>query len=76
MSPNKGATDESGFRALPAGCWGGSFFYLGSSAVFWSDTEKDSINAFSWGISNEESVVVRYPLSKMCGLSIRLVKDD
>lgn len=37
QSPNAGATNESGFTALPAGSYGGSQFYnIGTASKFWS----------------------------------------
>ena len=42
ISPNTGATNETGFTALPAGSWyyaGDQFYDLGTSARFWSTTE-------------------------------------
>ena len=41
-APNTGATNSSGFTALPGGTryWNGYFSYLGSTANFWSSTEE------------------------------------
>jgi uncharacterized protein (TIGR02145 family) len=48
LSPNEGATNETGFTALPAGCRGsvGYFYYLGSYAYFWSSTEYNG--SYAW----------------------------
>lgn len=48
-SPNTGATNLSGFTAVPGGCrtYDGTFYSIGTSAYFWSATEIDSYSA--WG---------------------------
>jgi uncharacterized protein (TIGR02145 family) len=39
-SPNTGATNESGFSALPSGFRGyGTFFIIGDHVIIWSDKE-------------------------------------
>jgi len=42
-TPNSGATNESGFTALPGGFrdWKGTFYYLGHSGLWW-----DSVDAY------------------------------
>ena len=46
-SPNTGATNSTGFAALPGGfCTSGSFSTLGYSAYFWSASEDGS---YAWG---------------------------
>ena len=46
-SPNNGATNESGFTALPGGYryGSGTFFDIGSTGNWWSSTEVSSDNA-------------------------------
>lgn len=46
--PNTGATNESGFSALPGGfrAYDGSFYEMGDGAYFWSSTESGSDNAW------------------------------
>ena len=48
QSPNKGATNETGFTALPGGYrkFNGSFDGVGSSGYWWSATEDCA--TFSW----------------------------
>ncbi|MCP4709985.1 MAG: hypothetical protein GY869_15280, partial [Planctomycetes bacterium] len=49
-SPNTGATNASGFCALPGGYRGsiynGNFYYMGSYAFFWYSTEFNNSNAW------------------------------
>ncbi len=76
--PNTGATNESGFSALPGGYRGdgdGSFFTMGYSGYWWSSTEGGSSDAHIRYLDyyNEEA----YPniFNKSCGFSVRCVKD-
>ena len=79
ISPNTGATNESGFFALPGGLRThvGIFTIQGYMAHFWSATKKSSPNyAFSRSLYYEYSSISRYGNSKFCGFSIRLVRDN
>jgi uncharacterized protein (TIGR02145 family) len=77
-SPNTGATNESGFTALPGGDWmpsDDSFKGVPQIANFWSDTEYSS--QYSWMrilIYNNEKVIRGY-YDKPAGLSVRCLKD-
>lgn len=77
-SPNSGATNESGFTALPAGYrfgGDGSYRFLRSQNLLWSSTEDDTENA-SCLIMLQNSPGAN-PIStwKSFGLSIRCIKD-
>ena len=77
QSPNTGATNESGFSALPAGyrCCSNGFFDIGFCAYFWSTT------SYKWGgyfyrqLDYEKQGVYRSTSLPYDGLSIRCVKD-
>jgi uncharacterized protein (TIGR02145 family) len=76
QSPNMGATNESGFSALPGGCrYGGSFDGLGVVAFFWSSTESESNSAWYRGLGYINSIVYRGSNSKQFGFSVRCVRD-
>jgi uncharacterized protein (TIGR02145 family) len=77
LSPNTGATDESGFTALPGGFrYGdGTFYNLNLYACFWSSTEETSISAWSRILSNNYAYVTREADHKTHGYSVRCVKD-
>ena len=79
-SPNDGATNVSGFSALPGGYRGSSYgngcYYMGSNAEFWSSTEDSSYVAWGRGLDYETSVIGRYTASKDRGFSVRLVRDN
>jgi len=76
-SPNTGATNESGFTALPGG-WrdmDGYFSSLGGSAYFWSSTEYDTSTAEMHILYFKHSSVNHISGLKRCGLSVRCVRD-
>jgi uncharacterized protein (TIGR02145 family) len=76
-SPNTGATNESGFSALPGGYRNsdGSFASIRNFAFFWSATE--SVNGFAWfrHLTSNDGFVYRYNLNKSFGASVRCLRD-
>lgn len=76
-SPNEGATNESGFTALPGGSryYDGNFYDLGLNAYFWSSTESSSNYAWYRLLSYYYAYVLRSNSSKQDGFSVRLVRD-
>jgi uncharacterized protein (TIGR02145 family) len=76
QSPNSGATNESGFSALPGG-WigGGSCGFIGSYGIFWTSTEIDSNSAWMRSLSCFSSWIIREENPKKWGFYIRCVKD-
>ena len=76
-SPNTGATNESGFTALPAGYTDeyGNFDDLVECALFWTSTEHDSDDAFYRVLWYDESYIGRERYDKESGFSVRCVKD-
>jgi len=77
ISPNTGATNESGFSALPGGYRNhdGYFSIVGSYAYFWSSTEYLSYFAWSRLLYYYYSVVNRISNDKECGFSVRCLRD-
>ena len=76
--PNAGATNESGFNALPGGYWysGGFFSDPGITASFWCSTEVSAINVPSFYLNYSDSYIARDHHSyKPNGFSVRCVKD-
>jgi uncharacterized protein (TIGR02145 family) len=74
-SPNTSATNETGFTALPGGTLCHSFIYIGNFGLWWSVTEILTISAWNRYLSyNSGTVVFDYPY-KVCGLSVRCLKD-
>ncbi len=76
-SPNAGATNESGFWALPAGYrrYDGVFDGLSYYTFFWSATESDAYFAWYRGLGYNDYGVFHLNDYKQLGFSVRCVKD-
>jgi len=72
-SPNTGATNESGFSALPGGyrTYAGSYTQRGESANFWSSTNNGSSRTLFSNVVD----VHYYIRDNRSGLSVRCVSD-
>ncbi len=81
LSPNTGATNESGFCALPGGFrpyGNGGYLGMGSYAYFWTSTVRDSDynNAWQRFLRYDNSGVGRTAgLDIPSGFSVRCVRD-
>ena len=75
--PNTGATNETGFTALPGGRrdFDGEFSSIGYGSTWWSATEIVTAHAWVRMISYNYSGVVRYDHSKELGFSVRCLSD-
>ena len=78
VSPNTGATNETGFTALPSGIRNnsGDYGYVGSLSTWWSSEEYDTNSAYVYSISYNNSIVVRHLDLKYMGFSVRCLKDN
>jgi uncharacterized protein (TIGR02145 family) len=77
QSPNTGATNSSGFTALPGGyrdC-GGSFVSLAYDAYFWSSSQGGATYAWARDLSCNYEDVYRYYFDKTYGFSCRCLQD-
>jgi uncharacterized protein (TIGR02145 family) len=76
-SPNEGATNETGFTALPGSNRSddGVFYSIGSWGIFWTSSELHPTEVFCRSIRNERSWVYNHIRSKNEGNSVRCVKD-
>jgi len=76
-SPNEGATNESGFSALPGGSRSGLGDYtdIGNIAGFWSSTEDSIYYAWQRYLNYLGSDILRDYWGKSRGLSIRCIRD-
>jgi uncharacterized protein (TIGR02145 family) len=76
-SPNTGATNESGFTALPSGGRDVAvdFLALYECCFFWSSTEHNADQALYRTMWYDESYLSCDPESKKEGFSIRCVRD-
>jgi len=77
-SPNTGATNETGFTALPGGYHGyeGSYNFMGYTGYFWSSTEVDANNAWYRGLYYNGSYDHNLSTSKMVGFAVRCIKGN
>lgn len=78
-SPNTGATNESGFTALPGGCRHdfGNFINMAAGGYWWSETEANATNAWIRNLTYIFSDVLRGNSNnnKQLGFSVRCIKD-
>jgi uncharacterized protein (TIGR02145 family) len=76
-SPNTGASNESGFTALPGGYrnGNGTYFTIGASGDWWSSTESNTENAWYRYLNYDRSSVTRSHYTKQSGGSVRCVRD-
>ncbi|MCL4482236.1 MAG: fibrobacter succinogenes major paralogous domain-containing protein [Bacteroidetes bacterium] len=83
LSPNTGATNESGFAAVPGGYryFGGTFYDLGGFGYWWSTTESFSMEysfttiAYYLQMYYGYSGVSRSSFEKQRGFSVRCLRD-
>ncbi|MGV8019010.1 MAG: fibrobacter succinogenes major paralogous domain-containing protein [Ignavibacteria bacterium] len=75
--PNKGATNESGYSALPGGyrADNGSFKLLLKYGCFWTSTQTTTVGARCRELHNNITDIIRDTYNKKCGLHVRCVKD-
>ena len=76
-SPNTGATNSSGFIALPGGrrYSTGGFYSLTYYAYFWSSSQYDAASAWNRNLSYSSEGLYRYNNLKTDGFSARCLQD-
>lgn len=77
-NPNTGATDESGFTALPGGYrlnYNGAFTNIGNDGYWWSATWYSTVSAWYRTLSYGNSDIYRSSNHKKCGFSVRCIMD-
>ncbi|MFZ4523432.1 MAG: FISUMP domain-containing protein [Bacteroidales bacterium] len=78
QDPNTGATNESGFTAIPAGFRYrnyGVYDYFGSLGFLWSSSEVSTINAWGQHLQYNYKGLTRYSHEKVYGFSVRCIRD-
>lgn len=78
QSPNIGATNITGFTALPGGFrdgFSGLYIYNGAWGHWWTATPDSSENAHSLFMYHNNAKALMSPVSKNYGFSIRCVKN-
>jgi uncharacterized protein (TIGR02145 family) len=77
-SPNTGATNESGFTALPGGFrsyFEGKFYQIGTTGSWWTSSDNGAIMAWNRDVYYNISTETNYSNDKANGYSVRCVKD-
>lgn len=76
-SPNTGATNETGFSALPSGEYDNVEYRLkGETMVAWSSTETSSTKCLYRYISYDDAQLHTYNFYKNFRYSVRCIKDE
>jgi len=78
IGSNTGATNSSGFTALPGGFCAngnGTFNSIGSSGYWWSSSESGSTSARARNLSSSFGYVDRINTTKTNGFSVRCLRD-
>jgi len=77
LNPNTGATNETGFTALPAGTRNnsGSFSNEKNHGYWWTSDENDTLSAWEWNVNYNHQDIYNFYDSKTTGFSIRCIKD-
>ena len=78
QSPNFGATNESGFSALPSGyrSYDGSFKFQRINGFWWCSKEENLYNAWYWFLGSDYSNIYSRTELKSIGLSVRCIAGD
>jgi uncharacterized protein (TIGR02145 family) len=76
-SPNTGATNESGFTAVPAGhrSGEGTFHHIGTDGIWWSSSEYNTMFELTRVMLNGHSNVYTNFFYGTYGFSVRCVRD-
>ena len=75
-SPNTGATNSSGFNALPSGFIYDDFVSLLTCETFWSSTPGGEDGKYSYFLVNNNADLTEQVSPYWAGASIRMIKDD
>jgi len=76
-TPNIGASNNSGFTALPGGFLDplGNFEDIGTGCSFWSSSENSNINAWIRGLNHGVNNVEKREYNKNSWISVRCIHD-
>ena len=77
QSPNTGATNSSGFTALPAGYRYSEFEFnlYGRFTYFWTSTSEDINNSWAYYLYYRQREINRNFYNKTYGFSVRCIED-
>ena len=78
QSPNTGATNESGFSAVPSGyrtLSGSEFLFSGQRSYYWSATNAAIIDARNFSLNYRSAEIYNVGSNKKWGFSVRCIRD-
>jgi len=77
ITPNEGATNETGFSALPGGLrfGSGTSSYIGTYGYWWTSDEGSLVYAWYRGMCSHGKDIGRYAYYKRSGFSVRCLKN-
>jgi uncharacterized protein (TIGR02145 family) len=75
VEPNKSATNETGFTALPGGCRFIGDNYIGDNGFWWSSKEYDTTEAWERNLTFGNREAFRSKDNKETGFSVRCLRD-
>jgi uncharacterized protein (TIGR02145 family) len=78
IGPNAGASNETGFTALPGGyrTQFGTFDNIGTHGYWWSSTETDVPDTWANNMSYDANSTSRSLFDKRFGFSVRCIRDN
>jgi len=76
-TPNTGATNSSGFTALPGGLlqYGNNFILIEDGGYWWTSTKKTDSDIYVRSMGYNKSTVYRIALNGDFGFSVRCVRN-
>lgn len=81
MGSNAGATNTTGFTALPGGQRDKSndilFNFIGSTGLYWSSTEATIAAGYAWyrGLTSQDATISRGVMDGKTGISVRCINN-
>jgi len=76
-SPNTGATNSSGFTALPSGRNGDKAMeFIGNSCYFWTNVDDDDVTSWCGELKSSSGALSLYPVNKKDAYSVRCIKNS
>ena len=78
LNPNTGATNETGFTALPGGARSaasGAFGYINTTGMWWTSTMNSPSGAWIRVLTFDQTGVQRQDYAKYYGYSVRCIKN-
>ncbi|MBK8806547.1 MAG: hypothetical protein IPO21_07855 [Bacteroidales bacterium] len=76
-NPNIGATNESGFSAIPAGSrsYDGTFYGIGEGCCWWTTSEREPLRSYANNVDYAYNMIYQGFYLKEIGLSVRCLND-